>query len=940
MDPTRDAFAELTLEEKALVNGVCQQFETALRDGAVPSIAPYVADRRGAVREILLGELLILACEFELQRKGTIDLDRLIQDVPEARSLAGAAVKQAQRYAGLSVEQIAARQAGANPIGQEGLLPESLGRFRLKSVLGSGTFGTVFLAEDPERGCDVALKVPHLTTLFSPELKRRFLREGEAASALDHPGLVKVLEVGETGLVCYIASEYVEGTTLGEWLLERKKNGEGVSPELAVRITLTLASAIQHAHERGVLHCDLKPANVLIAPIADCGLRIADWQRSGNPQSAIRNPQSKDSATLKITDFGLARLIADQSKLSQTGQILGTPSYMAPEQARGNRSQITARTDVYGLGAVLYELLTNRPPFDGFSLVDIFTRVLSEEPARPRSLVSSLPGDLEAVCLQCLEKDPQRRYASAASLADDLKRWLGNEPVRARTMGLVGRVWRWSCRKPVVASLVALLAFAVVAGSSTSLVLGYRAARNETRALAGEAEALGNLLKEESARQDAEEHYVALRQLLSSSIRVQTSGFMQSYDQTALPDSMLDDAEVSLARVIQRRPDDLVLRGLFADVLRRQGYRQELPQSLIRFEKAARQWEMIPVTELREQKYLASRAATYACLGECFHKQGDFARSIAAFEICLPLWDELAAAGSNPHVRGELLIAAGGLGRSMIVRGSSEKEVIQRFDRYRRRPELLGGKQGYQVLLGLLRIHRLVNEASRQHEFQQGRAALAAVREAAAVFASTFFQPELESTHRVVLVGPFFDLCTSLRQRGAPEEALVLAEGVLRSLQDLARRAPENNFLISQLSNTWIQVGKARWNLGQAERTIDAYRQALVEQRRACILAPSVSEYRKVLGMRCMQLGRKLCELGRLDEAETCFHERQALWPGDKTRHAEVLRELRKWADQVSAGKSELSPQARLERQRYLDLCKRLERSGSRAPARAEKTSR
>jgi serine/threonine protein kinase len=911
MGPTSDAFANLSLEEKTLVNGACQRFESALRQGAEPSIAEYVAEERGVVREVLLRELLILASELALREKGTIDVDLLIRGVPEARSMAGAALEQARRYAEL---------------------PESLGRFRLKSVLGSGSFGTVFLAEDPQHECDVALKVPHLTTLFSPELRQRFLREGEAASALDHPSLVRVREVGEAGLVCYIASEYVEGTTLREWLQERQKNAQAVSPEFAARITLVLAEAIQHAHERGVLHCDLKPGNILLSVVSGpSSVAMTEEQRTTD---------NGQRTTPKIADFGLARIVGDQSNLSQTGQILGTPSYMAPEQARGDRSRITARTDVYGLGAVLYELLTGRPPFEGVSLVDILSRVLVEEPVRPRSLVSSIPGDLEAVCLQCLEKEPQRRYASAAALADDVKRFLGSEPVGARRVGIAGRAWRWSRRKPVIASLVALLAVAVVAGFSVSLVLWYQAASNETRALASEAEALRNLRNEEAARQDAEEHYIAIRQLLTNSIRVHTSESYQSDHVAALPDSMLDDAKVCLSRVIPRRPKDMELRGLFADVLTRQGLRQDMPQSLISVEAAARQWEMIPSNELREQKYLASRATTYEQLGYIYCEQGDFARSINAYETSLRWWEELAADQSDSHFQDELVNIARNLGQSMFAKGASEEEVFQRFAHYGRHPELVGGEQGRQVLLVVLRIERLAIEAKRQYQLKRNRAGLAAIRDAAGLFDRTFFQPTLQGNHRVLLICPFILICTSLRQGGAPREGLVLAERVIHTFQKDALTAPENHYLFGQTSSIWLQIGKARWDLNQAESALDAYRHALADQRRACILAPSVWQYRKDLGWRYMQLGRKLCELGRLDEAEACFHERQALWPGNATKDAEVVRELRKWADRVGAGKADLAPEERQERQRYLDLCLRLERRGSGPATRAGNTTR
>jgi WD40 repeat protein len=326
-----------------------------------------------------------------------------------------------------------------------------LGRFRIRRVLGSGTFGIVYLADDPLLGRAVALKVPHPGGLLSPDLRERFLREARAAAALDHPNLVPVHEAGQVGPIDYLATGYVEGPTLGDWLRGR---GGLLPAREAARLVADLARAMEHAHGRGVLHCDLKPDNVLMQPAGEGGSRPVP----------------------RVTDFGLARLLADGGALTASGQVAGTPLYMAPEQAQGRRRELTAATDVYGLGAILYELLTGRPPFPGVDALEVRQRVLSDEPAPPRRLCPGLPRDLEAVCLKCLEKEPARRYPRAAALADDLERFLGGRPTWAHPLGRVTRAWRVCRRQPARAGLAAVSAGAALALLALSLWYGARLA--------------------------------------------------------------------------------------------------------------------------------------------------------------------------------------------------------------------------------------------------------------------------------------------------------------------------------------------------------------------------------------------------------------------------------------------------------------------------------
>jgi len=388
-----------------------------------------------------------------------------------------------------SRSEAAIRGQSAPPVGTR---VRYFGDYELLDEVACGGMGVVYKARQVKLNRVVALKMILTGQFASREDVQRFYTEAEAAANLDHQGIVPIFEVGEFEGQHYLSMGFVDGESLATKLIEGP-----LPPREAAELVQTVAQAVQFAHEHGVIHRDLKPSNILL--------------------DAQKHP--------RITDFGLAKRVQSDSHLTETGQILGTPSFMPPEQAAGRLDQVRETSDVYALGAVLYTSLTGHPPFHADNPLDTLLQVMEREPISPHELNQNVPRDLETICLKCLEKDRRRRYRSASELADELNRYLDGRPIQARPIGRAARVWRWCRRNPAVASLTTAVVLSLLLGTvvSTSFaLLSFESARrekiargladqsaiaardNERRALENEVRAKRNAAKEATARRQAE----------------------------------------------------------------------------------------------------------------------------------------------------------------------------------------------------------------------------------------------------------------------------------------------------------------------------------------------------------------------------------------------------------------------------------------------------
>jgi tetratricopeptide (TPR) repeat protein len=469
------------------VDQACARFEDEWRQGRRPRLEEFLSGAAGAERTELLRELLRLERHYRGAAGERVVLEDYERRFPADAALVRA-VLQDDPYRTVkppSIPEGMGAAPGSAPTAWDAgdLPPRTVGDYDIVGELGHGGMGVVYKAVQRKLKRTVALKMIVAERHTDPQLRARFDTEARAAARLRHPNIIQVHEVGTGENGCpFFSLEFADGGSL-----DQRLQGTPQPARLAAELVTVLARAVQFAHERGVLHRDLKPANVLLFLKPD---------RAGTVNPAREPLEAFD---LKITDFGLAKLLDGGEGHTQTEVALGTPPYMAPEQTGTRGKEVGPRTDVYALAAILYKLLTGRPPFQGATALETMEQVRSQEPVPPGRLQPKVARDLETICLKGLSKEPARRYATAADLADDLQRWLDGRPIHARRAGVWERGWKYARRKPWVVATVAASVAAVL-----SLVVGgaYYLHQREYRLQQDKAD-LERELSHQGALQDA-----------------------------------------------------------------------------------------------------------------------------------------------------------------------------------------------------------------------------------------------------------------------------------------------------------------------------------------------------------------------------------------------------------------------------------------------------
>lgn len=395
----------------AQVDGICDAFEAAWQDGNPPDLAQWLTRADPDLQAQLKIHLVRVDLDYRLKADPEFSVDEYLRN----HNLSRGDVLQADTVTLVGPAQ---DSPVANNDGWVSI-PTQIAKFRIEKELGRGGFGVVYKAFDTVLKRIVALKIPR--DVLNEDSRKRFLREAEATAALDHPGLVPVFESGQADGLCYIATTYCPGPNLSQWIAQQER----IPVRQAVVLVRDLADAMQHAHDRGVVHRDLKPSNVMIV------------------SSGMGDDGGDSELAPRITDFGLAKLLEQRLEDTRTSVVLGTPSYMSPEQVAGQDSSFSAATDIYSLGVILYELLMGKRPFEGKTVIDVMNSIRDDTVPCLRKTRTDLPTDLETICLKCLAKETVDRYQSCAELANELSRFLQGQAIVARPPGLADKLRHW-----------------------------------------------------------------------------------------------------------------------------------------------------------------------------------------------------------------------------------------------------------------------------------------------------------------------------------------------------------------------------------------------------------------------------------------------------------------------------------------------------------------
>ncbi len=715
----------------------------------------------------------------------------------------------------------------------------SLGDYELLEEIGRGGMATVYRARQGSLGRTVAVKVIRAADGAARRDAERFRREAELAAHLDHPHIVPVYEVGEQDGYVYFSMKLIEGGSLAD-----DPDRFTADPRAAARLLAAVARAVHHAHQRGVLHRDLKPANVLL-------------DGAGQPH---------------VTDFGLARRVEGDSSLTQSGALVGTPSYMAPEQTTRERAAVTTAADVYGLGTVLYAVLTGRPPFRADTAVDTLLLVREREPEPPRRLNARVDRDLETVCLKCLQKDPQRRYGSAELVAEDLERWLAGKPIQARRIGSWERLGKWVRRRPALAGLVAVSILAVL-----SLVGGLlwhnaqlqEAAQREHQAAQGERQQAEQArIQRDQAREEREWARQAVKDMYTE---VAEKWLEQKPRLQPLQRQFLEKALRYYQRFAEQAgtsPDERLAAAdayrRVADIRLKLGHHQ---QSIDAYRHAKSILEELAAKFPNTAEYRARLAQVHTQLGVALVETHAFPEAKEEQDQAVRLLRQLVRENpASAAIRQDLAKALGSLG-NVLVDGDqplAADEAYAEALRYLRQlttesPDNLAFRRD------LLRTYH--NQGRLYYNTRRAAEAEKAFEKAQELGESLVARQPGDPEYRAALASA----CSALGlvrlnggQSTEAEKPLRRAEELLKKLADEFPDVPEYQEL---LALTEHNLGNLLSENGPSREAEEAYRASLKVKEGMIKAFPQVAVYREDVVQTCINLAQLLREAHRLPEA-------------------------------------------------------------------------
>ncbi|MCC9604281.1 serine/threonine-protein kinase [Blastopirellula sp. JC732] len=778
------------------VEVLCQAFAERWLAGQQPDIAEYLAQVGDEQRKTLLIALLEIDVKNRRQRNEQPQYESIVLHYPELRGEVGLALFDLMEQTVAPKSEVAETMpvgaSYASKLASQPLLASGtqFGKYELLNVIARGGMGVVFRARQIDANRIVALKMILSGQLAGQEEIQRFKTEAEAAARLDHPNIVPIFDVGQHDGHHYFTMAFIQGQSLYQRMRSSTFSARGAS-----EIVRTLASAIEYAHSKGIIHRDLKPANILL-------------DEEGNP---------------RITDFGLSKVLDGRSELTGTGQLLGTPAYMSPEQASGNMSQVGPLSDVYSLGAILYELIAARVPFSSDNVVGLLSQICTQEAPPLRSVSRMVDADIETICIKCLDKTPERRYASAGALAEDLGRYLRGEPILARRITRSQRFARWCKRRPMIATLSAGLAASLLIFGTSTIYFAATTRQQGTLVAVEREQATEMLDVARLAVNEMAEQAKLLADVPRAEMRRQ---------------ELLAKATEFYTRFLQQRPNDSGLRHQTAVLHQSMGnlFRQlgEFDSSKQAFETSIQLLSDLATEEPQDPKHQQQLAESYIWLSVLL-KSRDIEQALNSVNQAVSIQEDASSKPSG-NESDEYGLARALYNRGMLLdehgeTAAAEKDYRAAIEKLLRLVDSDASGEHDEFRLDLGRtLNNYGNLLKKQGKLEDARDRIS---EAVELHSSRELSPE-EREDLAIFQNNLSNTLASLSDLPAAVKA---NEGAAALLESLVSQFPRYVHLKSELANTLNSRGAL------AGRQKDLKQAALYFERSETILSELANEY-------------------------------------------------------------------------------------------------